>query len=162
ADRRESKLDVRASVSRDQRRRDMARRLGALVAARGARGLGVRRKAFHGRRQILGRGERHPALHLSQRRLVDVARPLVAITIRPATPADLPALGRLGALLVRAHHDFDAKRFIPATSETEGGYSWFLGTQLEKPTICVLVAEDGGEVIGYTYAGVEGRDYMSL
>lgn len=83
-------------------------------------------------------------------------------TIRPATAADLPALGRLGALLVRTHHDFDAKRFISATAETEGGYSWFLGTQLDKPTICVLAAEDAGEVIGYTYAGVEGRDYMSL
>jgi ribosomal protein S18 acetylase RimI-like enzyme len=84
------------------------------------------------------------------------------VRIRPATAADLPALGRLGALLVRAHHDFDAKRFISATAETEGGYSWFLGTQLDKPSICVLVADDAGEVIGYTYAGVEGRDYMSL
>jgi ribosomal protein S18 acetylase RimI-like enzyme len=86
----------------------------------------------------------------------------MAMNIRTATPADLPALGRLGALLVRAHHDFDAKRFIPATSETEAGYSWFLGTQLEKPSICVLVADDDGVVVGYTYAGVEGRDYMSL
>jgi ribosomal protein S18 acetylase RimI-like enzyme len=86
----------------------------------------------------------------------------VAITVRPATTADLPTLGRLGALLVRAHHDFDAKRFIPATAETEAGYSWFLGTQLERPAICVLVAENGGEVVGYAYAGVEGRDYMSL
>jgi ribosomal protein S18 acetylase RimI-like enzyme len=86
----------------------------------------------------------------------------MAIEIRAATPADLPALGRLGALLVRAHHDFDAKRFIPATSETEAGYSWFLGTQLEKPNVAVLVADDDGEVVGYSYAGVEGRDYMSL
>ena len=86
----------------------------------------------------------------------------MAVNIRTATPADLPALGRLGALLVRAHHDFDAKRFIPATSETEAGYSWFLGTQLEKPSVCVLVADDDGEVVGYAYAGVEGRDYMSL
>jgi len=66
------------------------------------------------------------------------------INIRTATPADLPALGRLGALLVRAHHDFDAKRFIPATPETEAGYSWFLGTQLEKPNVAVLVADDDG------------------
>ena len=85
-----------------------------------------------------------------------------SITIRPATSADLPTLGRLGALLVRAHHDFDATRFIPATSETESGYSWFLGTQLDKPTLAVLVAEDDGEVVGYSYAGLEGRDYMSL
>ena len=86
----------------------------------------------------------------------------MAIGIRPAPTADLPALGRLGALLVRAHHDFDARRFIPANAETEGGYSWFLGTQLEKPEICVLVAEDESEITGYVYAGLEGRDYMSL
>jgi ribosomal protein S18 acetylase RimI-like enzyme len=26
----------------------------------------------------------------------------------------------------------------------------------------VLVADDDGEVVGYSYSGVEGRDYMSL
>ena len=86
----------------------------------------------------------------------------MAVTIRPATTGDLPSLGRLGALLVRAHHDFDAKRFIAATAETASGYSWFLGTQLDKPTIAVLVAEESGAVVGYSYAGLEGRDYMSL
>jgi RimJ/RimL family protein N-acetyltransferase len=34
--------------------------------------------------------------------------PTDAVTIRPAAPADLPVLGRLGALLVRLHHEFDA------------------------------------------------------
>ena len=86
----------------------------------------------------------------------------MAITIRPAIPADLPALGRLGALLVRTHHDFDPKRFIAATAQTEAAYGSFLGTQLDAPAIAVLVADRDGEVIGYTYAGVEGRDYMSL
>ncbi|HEX5871597.1 MAG TPA: GNAT family N-acetyltransferase [Longimicrobium sp.] len=85
-----------------------------------------------------------------------------SVIIRPATPADLPVLGRLGALLVRIHHDFDALRFIPATSETEGLYAAFLGTQLQKPNIVALIAERGGEVLGYTYAGVEGNDYMAL
>lgn len=83
-------------------------------------------------------------------------------TIRPAAPADLPAIGRLGALLVRIHHDFDPKRFIAATPETEHGYAWFLGTQLDVANVLVLVAEREGEVLGYTYAGVEGRDYMAL
>jgi ribosomal protein S18 acetylase RimI-like enzyme len=83
-------------------------------------------------------------------------------TIRPATPADLPALGRLGALLVRAHHDFDALRFIAATPETERLYASYLGGQLDRPNIVLLVAERGGEVLGYTYAGVEGNDYMAL
>ena len=86
----------------------------------------------------------------------------MSATIRPARREDLPALGRLGALLVKTHHDFDTKRFIAATSQTEHGYASFLGTQLDEPTVVVLVAEREGEVVGYTYAGVEGRDYMSL
>jgi ribosomal protein S18 acetylase RimI-like enzyme len=82
--------------------------------------------------------------------------------IRPAAPADLPLLGRLGAHLVRVHHDFDPQRFIAAGPETEQLYAAFLGTQLRKPNIVVLVAEREGEVLGYTYAGVEGNDYMAL
>jgi ribosomal protein S18 acetylase RimI-like enzyme len=87
---------------------------------------------------------------------------LPAVTIRPATPGDLPVLGRLGALLVRTHHEFDAARFLAATPGTERGYASFLGTQLDVPNVVVLVAERDGVVLGYTYAGVEGRDYMSL
>ncbi len=48
------------------------------------------------------------------------------------------------------------------TSRTETGYGSFLVSQLDKPNIVVLVAERDGEVLGYTYAGVEGPDYMSL
>lgn len=85
-------------------------------------------------------------------------------TIRPAARADLPAIGRLGALLVRTHHDFDPQRFIAATPQTEHGYAAFIGTQLEEPNVVVLVAERerDSEVLGYTYAGLEGYDYMSL
>lgn len=87
---------------------------------------------------------------------------LPAVSIRPAAPADLKAIGRLGALLVRMHHDLDPDRFIAATPQTEHGYGSFLGTQLDKSNIIVLVAERDGEVMGYTYAGIEGMDYMSL
>ncbi|MEP7008878.1 MAG: GNAT family N-acetyltransferase [Acidobacteriota bacterium] len=85
-----------------------------------------------------------------------------AVLLRPAAPADLEAIGRLGALLVRTHHDFDPDRFIPATPQTEHGYGAYLGTQLDEPNVILRVAEDRGEVVGYTYAGVEGTDYMSL
>lgn len=71
-------------------------------------------------------------------------------------------VGRLGALLVRLHHEFDPQRFIAATTRTEQGYGSFLGSQLEEPSVVVLVAERDGTVLGYTYAGVEGTDYMSL
>jgi ribosomal protein S18 acetylase RimI-like enzyme len=86
----------------------------------------------------------------------------MTVTIRPATTADVRTLGRLGAVLVRTHHDFDAARFIAATPQTEHGYGSYLGSQLGNPDIVVLVAEDGGEVLGYTFAGVEGYDSMSL
>lgn len=72
------------------------------------------------------------------------------------------AVGRLGALLVRLHHDFDPQRFMAETPGTEQGYGSFLGTQLDDPDVIVLVAESCGEVVGYTYAGVEDVDYMSL
>jgi len=77
-------------------------------------------------------------------------------------PADLAAVGRLGALLVRMHNGFDPQRFIAAAPETEQLYASFLGAQLDAPSVVVLVAERGGEVLGYTYAGVEGNDYMAL
>ncbi|NUQ19508.1 MAG: GNAT family N-acetyltransferase, partial [Gemmatimonadaceae bacterium] len=85
-----------------------------------------------------------------------------AILVRPATRADVPTLGRLGALLVGAHHDFDPQRFIAATPRTERGYGSFLGSQLDEPDVVVLVAERGSEVVGYTYAGIEGPDWMAL
>jgi len=85
-----------------------------------------------------------------------------APSIRPATLKDVGAIGRLGALLVREHHDFDPQRFIAATAQTEKRYGSFLGTQLEEPNIVILVAERDGKVIGYTYSGVESIDYMSL
>lgn len=82
--------------------------------------------------------------------------------IRAATAADLPALGRLGEILVGAHHDFDPDRFIPATPRTAQGYASFLSSQLSAPGVLLLVAEQGGQVVGYAYAGIEGFDYMSL
>lgn len=84
------------------------------------------------------------------------------VTIRPAVPADREALGRLGALLVRTHHDFDPVRFIAPTAGTPQGYGSFLVSQAAERDVFVLVAERGNEVVGYTYAGVEGRDYMAL
>ncbi len=82
--------------------------------------------------------------------------------IRVAAPGDLDAIGRLGALLVREHHDFDPRRFIPATPETPHGYASYLGSQLGKADVVILVAERTGTVLGYTYAGIEDWDYMAL
>ena len=89
-----------------------------------------------------------------------------AIRVRPATPDDAAALGRLGALLVATHHAFDAERFIAPGPGTERGYGGFLARQLQREDAVVLVEEggdDGGRaVVGYVYAVMEGNDWMAL
>lgn len=82
--------------------------------------------------------------------------------IRRAAQADLPALGRLGALLMRAHYAFDGKRFMAAGANADEGYAWFLGTQLAEPDVAIFVAERGGEVLGYVYAGLEPLSWKEL
>jgi len=84
------------------------------------------------------------------------------VSVRPARRTDAPKLGQLGTLLVREHYEFDPKRFLPVTAQTEERYGAFLASQLDEPDVFVLVAERGGKVLGYAYAGVEGYDYMSL
>src|SRR4051812_47044244 len=82
--------------------------------------------------------------------------------LRPARRADLPTLGRLGALLVQEHHEFDKRRFLAATKSTADHYGSFLGSQLDDPNVIVLVAESAGDVIGYAFAAIEGYDYLTL
>jgi ribosomal protein S18 acetylase RimI-like enzyme len=60
------------------------------------------------------------------------------------------------------HHELDPQRFIAPTAQTEQAYASFLGPQLEDPNIVILVAVRDDEILGYTYAGVEGYDYMAL
>jgi GNAT superfamily N-acetyltransferase len=83
-------------------------------------------------------------------------------TVRRATAADLPALGRLGALLMRTHYDFDRDRFLVPGDNAEQGYAHFLGSQLGEDEVVVFVAEQDGEVIGYVYAGLEPISWKEL
>jgi ribosomal protein S18 acetylase RimI-like enzyme len=84
------------------------------------------------------------------------------ITIRPAGPADLPALGRLGALLMRTHYDFDRDRFLAPGDNAAYGYSQFLSSQLHDAEVVILVAEQNRAVIGYVYAGLEPISWKEL
>src|SRR5688572_19905322 len=82
--------------------------------------------------------------------------------IRRATKADLPALGRLGALLMRTHYAFDPARFMSAGDNADDGYAWFLGTQLAEADVAIFVAERDGTVLGYVYAGLEPLSWKEL
>jgi ribosomal protein S18 acetylase RimI-like enzyme len=97
-------------------------------------------------------------------RAQEAARPVYhrLVTIRRASADDLPSLGRLGALLMRAHCAFDADRFLPAGPDAEEGYAWFLGSQLSAPDAAVFVAEQDGAVVGYVYAGLEPLSWKEL
>ena len=82
--------------------------------------------------------------------------------IRLAAPADLPALGRLGALLMRTHYEFDPQRFMDPGTDPADGYAWFLGTQLKDVDVVIFVAEQDGDVIGYVYAALEPVSWKEL
>jgi ribosomal protein S18 acetylase RimI-like enzyme len=82
--------------------------------------------------------------------------------LRRATRDDLPALGRLGARLMRVHFDFDRRRFLEPGADAEQGYAWFLGTQLDDANSLVLVAAEGDTVVGYLYAAIEPRSWQML
>lgn len=87
--------------------------------------------------------------------------------VRPAQARDLPELGRLGAQLVRYHHDLDPHRFMEIRN-VEQGYARFLGTLLESReavVLCAATAEGESEapsILGYAYGTLEPRDWNSL
>ena len=85
-----------------------------------------------------------------------------AISIRPALESDLPALGKLGAVLIDTHYRFDPQRFMAPGDRTDEGYAWFLGTQLGEADVIVLVAAQRGSVVGYVYAGLEPQSWKEL
>src|SRR5512134_3856639 len=82
--------------------------------------------------------------------------------IRPAVDTDLPVLGKLGALLMHTHYDFDPRRFMAPGPNPSEGYAWFLGTQLQSDDVAVFVAERDAAVIGYVYAGIEPQSWKEL
>jgi ribosomal protein S18 acetylase RimI-like enzyme len=83
-------------------------------------------------------------------------------SIRPAVAGDEEVLGRLGALLVVEHHDFDPNRFLGPRPGMPQAYGRFLASQIGQPDKLVLVAERDGAVVGYLFGGMEGTDYMAL
>jgi ribosomal protein S18 acetylase RimI-like enzyme len=91
------------------------------------------------------------------------------VTIRRAEFRDVPALGRLGASLMRLHHGFNERRFMSPGDNPEAGYGAFLGAQLDDAESLVLVAErsvpgtdPSVSIVGYVWAAVEPESYKEL
>ena len=81
--------------------------------------------------------------------------------VRPARSEDLPAVSRLAAALVRMHHRLDSRRFM-LVEPVEDGYQWFFSRELERDAARILVAEEGGRILGYAYATLEERNWNDL
>jgi ribosomal protein S18 acetylase RimI-like enzyme len=82
-------------------------------------------------------------------------------SVRKATQADLGAVSRLAAELVRMHHAADPARFF-LPERVEEGYAWWLGRELQRAEARVLVAEREGTIVGYSYGCLEERDWNSF
>jgi ribosomal protein S18 acetylase RimI-like enzyme len=84
------------------------------------------------------------------------------IVVRTAEAADIPAVARLAARLVRYHHALDPDRYLLA-EPLERGYEHFLGGELRDPDAFVIVAQtDAGAIVGYAYGRLEPRDWNEL
>ena len=70
-------------------------------------------------------------------------------------------MSRLAAELVRLHHRLDPKRFM-LVEPIEDGYQWFLSREIKRKGALILVAEDEGRIVGYTYATLEDRNWNDL
>src|SRR5687767_3955633 len=84
------------------------------------------------------------------------------IIVRRAVVSDLPALGRLGAELMRGHFAFDPLRFMNPGVDPDSGYARFLGTQIHDDQAAIFVAELDGVAVGYVYAGLEPQSWREL
>lgn len=84
------------------------------------------------------------------------------VAVRSARSDDMHAIGRLGAMLVALHHEFDAARFLEAGSGTAPAYAAFLEREAAAKDAVVLVAVEADAVLGYAYGKAEGTDYMAL
>lgn len=86
----------------------------------------------------------------------------MSVVIRKAEPRDLTSLGRLGAMLMRAHFAFDPRRFLTPGEGAERGYASFLGSVLDSADGIVFVADENGAVTGYVYAALEPLSWKEL
>src|SRR5688500_15507366 len=85
-----------------------------------------------------------------------------SMVIRKATRADVDALGRLGALLMTTHYDFDRRRFLEPNETSAAGYGSFLVSQLDEDDSAIFVAESGGDVVGYCWCVIEPLSWKEL
>lgn len=87
--------------------------------------------------------------------------PIGEAIVRPAAEADLDAMARMAAGLVRLHYAFDPLRYL-RIDDLEKGYRWWFGKCLGEQEQLLLIAELDGRTAGYLYGSLEARDWNAL
>ena len=83
------------------------------------------------------------------------------ISVRRAEPTDLEAAAALAGQLLRQHHDVDPGRFFIVDDVEQGYAHWFRRESARRDAV-ILVAIEGGRVVGYSYGTLEDRDWNAL
>ena len=86
---------------------------------------------------------------------------VTAVDVRPPHPDEIPAVARLAGMLVVQHEGYDPERFLHV-DDPAAGYAKFLPRVLADPKSVLLAAIVDGDVMGYAYATLEGRNYFEL
>jgi ribosomal protein S18 acetylase RimI-like enzyme len=84
------------------------------------------------------------------------------MTIHPAAADDWARVGALAEVLVRTHYAFDRRRFVPPETLRAPDYIVRLREEVDGGDAVVLVAEAGGAIAGYVFAGVEAASWKDL
>lgn len=85
----------------------------------------------------------------------------MTVSVRRATPEDLPGMAKRAARLVELHHDWDQARFILPRGVEEGYRGWF-GRELRDQDAVLLVGILEGAIVGYLYGRIEAHDWNML
>jgi ribosomal protein S18 acetylase RimI-like enzyme len=83
------------------------------------------------------------------------------VSVRRATPSDIPGAAELAGRLARMHHETDPARFFLPERVVEG-YAWWFERVLQDAEAVLLVAEVEGVLAGYAYGGLEERAWNLL
>lgn len=83
------------------------------------------------------------------------------VEVRRPTLEEIPAVAALAGKLVLQHEAYDSLRFLHV-EDPAAGYARFLPRVLADPKSVLLAGIVDGEVMGYAYATLEGRDYFAL
>jgi ribosomal protein S18 acetylase RimI-like enzyme len=81
--------------------------------------------------------------------------------VRACQEADLDQVSVLAEKLVRFHAELDPERYL-SHERVRQGYRWWLGQELVKEEVVLVVLAQDARVGGYAYGRLEQRDWMRL